>query len=105
MIPKERVYFKTFGCRTNQFDTQVMMSKLRDFELSTDELEADVIVVNSCTVTNGADSSVRHYIHSIKRKNPNARVVLAGCGSHSKGESLLKEQKVFGVMGTQKKRR
>jgi len=103
MIDKQRVYFKTFGCRTNQFDTQVMMSKLRDFVLSTDELEADVIVVNSCTVTNGADSSVRHYINSIARKNPKARVVLAGCGSHSKGESLLRDNKVFGVMGHSEK--
>lgn len=102
-MTKERVYFKTFGCRTNQFDTQVMISKLRDFDLSSDELDADVIVVNSCTVTNGADSSVRQYINSIKRKNPNARVVLAGCGSHSKGESLFKEKKVFGVMGHSEK--
>ncbi len=103
MIAKERVYFKTFGCRTNQFDTQVMISKIKDFEFSSDELEADVIVVNSCTVTNGADSSVRHYINSIERKNPNARVVLAGCGSHSKGETLLADKKVFGVMGHSEK--
>ena len=102
-MTKEKVHFKTFGCRTNQFDTQVMISKLKDFELSTSELDADVIVVNSCTVTNGADSSVRHYINSVKRKNPNARVVLAGCGSHSKGEALLADKKVFGVMGHSEK--
>ncbi|WP_457608216.1 tRNA (N(6)-L-threonylcarbamoyladenosine(37)-C(2))-methylthiotransferase MtaB [Nitratifractor sp.] len=99
----EKVYFKTFGCRTNQFDTQVMMSRLEDFELSLDEREADVIVVNSCTVTNGADASVRHYINAVKRKNPSARVILAGCGAHSKGEELLKEGKVFGVMGHSEK--
>ena len=103
MITKEKVHFKTFGCRTNQFDTQVMISKLKDFELSSSEIDADVIVVNSCTVTNGADSSVRHYINSVKRKNPNARVVLAGCGSHSKGEALLADKKVFGVMGHSEK--
>ncbi len=101
----EKVYFKTFGCRTNQFDTQVMMSKLKDYELTMDELESDIIVVNSCTVTNGADSSVRNYIASMKRKNPNARVVLAGCGAHSKGESLFADKKVFGVMGHSEKER
>ena len=90
----EKVYFKTFGCRTNQFDTQVMMSKLKDYELTLNELDSDIIVVNSCTVTNGADSSVRNYISSMKRKKPDARVVLAGCGSHSKGESLFKDKKV-----------
>jgi MiaB-like tRNA modifying enzyme len=103
MDSKELVYFKTFGCRTNQFDTQVMISKIKDFELSQDELNADVIVVNSCTVTNGADSSVRGYINSISRKNPKAKVILAGCGSHSKGKSLLADKKVFGVMGHSEK--
>jgi len=99
----QKVFFKTFGCRTNQFDTQVMMSKLREFELSDDENSSDIIVVNSCTVTNGADSSVRNYISSMKRKNPDAKVVLAGCGSHSKGEVLFKDKKVFGVMGHSEK--
>ena len=99
----EKVYFKTFGCRTNQFDTQVMMSKLKDYELTLNELESNIIVVNSCTVTNGADSSVRNYISSMKRKNPDARVVLAGCGSHSKGESLFEDKKVFGVIGHSEK--
>jgi MiaB-like tRNA modifying enzyme len=99
----QKVYFKTFGCRTNQFDTQVMMSKLKDYELTMNELESDIIVVNSCTVTNGADSSVRNYISSMKRKNPHARVILAGCGSHSKGESLFADKKVFGVMGHSEK--
>ena len=99
----KKVFFKTFGCRTNQFDTQVMMSKLREFELGNDENTSDIIVVNSCTVTNGADSSVRNYISSMKRKNPNAKVILAGCGSHSKGESLFNDKKVFGVMGHSEK--
>jgi len=99
----KKVYFKTFGCRTNQFDTQVMMSKLKDFELTQDEHEADVIMVNSCTVTNGADSSVRAYINGQGRKNPNAKVILAGCGSHSKGESLFEDKKVFGVIGHSEK--
>ncbi len=104
-MSKERVYFKTFGCRTNQFDTQVMRSRLEDYELSEDEREADVIVVNSCTVTNGADATVRHYLNAVRRKNPGARVVLAGCGAHSKGEELLKDGKVFGVMGHSEKER
>jgi len=100
---QKKVYFKTFGCRTNQFDTQVMMSKLKDYELTDDELASDFIIVNSCTVTNGADSSVRNYISSVQRKNPDAKVVLAGCGSHSKGESLFEDKKVFGVIGHSEK--
>jgi tRNA A37 methylthiotransferase MiaB len=56
---KKKVYFKTFGCRTNLYDSQVMMSSLKDYEITQDESEADAIVINSCTVTNGADTHVR----------------------------------------------
>jgi MiaB-like tRNA modifying enzyme len=80
-----------------------MISKIKDFELCDDESLADIVVVNSCTVTNGADVSVRGYISSIGRKNPNAKVILAGCGSHSKGESLFANGSVFGVMGHSEK--
>ena len=99
----KKVYFKTFGCRTNQFDTQIMINKLEDFSLTFNEEEADLVVVNSCTVTNGADSSVRGYINSVKRKNENAKVIIAGCGSHSKGKELLDKGQVFGVMGHSEK--
>jgi tRNA A37 methylthiotransferase MiaB len=99
----KKVFFKTFGCRTNQFDTQIMINNLKDFELSFNEEEADLVVVNSCTVTNGADSSVRGYINSIARKNQNAKVFLAGCGSHSKGKELFDKNQVFGVLGHSEK--
>lgn len=99
----KKVYFKTFGCRTNQFDTQVMISKIGECQIVQDELDSDVVVVNSCTVTNGADSSVRQYIASLKRKNKDVKVILAGCGSHSKGEELFDNGAVFGVMGHSEK--
>ncbi|HGZ70851.1 MAG TPA: radical SAM protein, partial [Nitratifractor sp.] len=99
----QKVYFKTFGCRTNQFDTQIMINNLQDFQLADQESDADIVVVNSCTVTNGADSSVRGYINSVKRKNESAKVVLAGCGAHSKGEELYKKGDIFGVFGHSEK--
>ncbi len=99
----KKVFFKTFGCRTNQFDTQIMMNKLTNFELSFNEEDADIVVVNSCTVTNGADSSVRGYINSVSRRNSDAKVVLAGCGSHSKGKELYDKGQIFGVMGHSEK--
>ena len=98
----KKVFFKTFGCRTNQFDTQIMISKLKDFIVTQNEEDADIIVVNSCTVTNSADSGVRNYINKIK-KNSNAKVYLTGCGAYTKGEDLLKDKKVLGVFGHSKK--
>ncbi|MRI58874.1 MAG: tRNA (N(6)-L-threonylcarbamoyladenosine(37)-C(2))-methylthiotransferase MtaB, partial [Epsilonproteobacteria bacterium] len=98
-----RVYFKTFGCRTNLFDTQVMMSSLKDFTIAQKEDEADIVVVNSCTVTNGADSSVRNYINKIQRSGK--RIYLTGCGAFTKGEDLFKTKKVAGVFGHSEKQR
>ncbi|MEA3523875.1 MAG: tRNA (N(6)-L-threonylcarbamoyladenosine(37)-C(2))-methylthiotransferase MtaB [Campylobacterota bacterium] len=99
---KPKVYFKTFGCRTNVFDSQVMMSGLKDYDITQDESSADIIILNSCTVTNGADSSVRSYISQIEKKSQ-ARIYLTGCGAHTKGESLFESDRVFGVFGQSEK--
>jgi threonylcarbamoyladenosine tRNA methylthiotransferase MtaB len=98
---KPKVYFKTFGCRTNVFDTQVMMGRLQDFEVTQDEAAADMIVVNSCTVTNGADTGVRGYINAQERQGKT--ILLTGCGAHTKGESLFDTGKVQGVFGQSEK--
>ncbi len=98
---KKRVYLKTFGCRTNIYDSNIMMQKLKDFEIVESEHEADIVVVNSCTVTNGADSSTRSYINAQNRAGK--RVILAGCGAISKGEELLESGKIFGFFGHSKK--
>ena len=97
----KKVFFKTFGCRTNIYDTQVMMANIRDFEITEDEKSADIIVINSCTVTNGADTGVRSYINGASKRG--AKVIVAGCGAMSKGESLFAQNKVFGVMGHSEK--
>jgi len=97
----KKVFIKTFGCRTNLFDSQVMLQNLKDFEITQNEEEADIVIVNSCTVTNGADSGVRGYVNSANKKNQ--KVYLTGCGAHTKGESLFEADKVFGVFGQSEK--
>ncbi len=100
---KPKVYFKTFGCRTNVFDTQVMMSNLKDFEITQNEKEANVVVINSCTVTNSADSTARGYINSLNKLPNKPRVVFTGCGVWTKGETLFKEDKVDSLFGHSEK--
>ena len=63
----KKVYFKTFGCRTNMFDTQIMIENLGKYSLANDESDADAVVINSCTVTNGADTGVRQYVSKLKK--------------------------------------
>ena len=97
----KKVYFKTFGCRTNQFDTQVMIANLKDFEVTTKESEANYIVVNSCTVTNSADSTLRNYINKMEKQNK--QIYLTGCSVYTQGDKLFNNNKVFGVFGHSKK--
>ncbi len=78
-----------------------MAQNLKDFVLVESEAEADIVVVNSCTVTNSADSSARSYISGLQKQGK--RVILAGCGAISKGESLFADKKVFGVFGHSEK--
>ncbi|ARR00656.1 tRNA (N(6)-L-threonylcarbamoyladenosine(37)-C(2))-methylthiotransferase MtaB [Campylobacter porcelli] len=96
-----KVYFKTFGCRTNIYDTELLKSYVKNYEIINDESVADIVVVNSCTVTNGADSGVRSYINSMR--NSGKKVILTGCGAVSKGDELFKNSAIFGVLGASNK--
>ena len=96
----QKIFFKTFGCRTNIYDTELLKSYIKDYEITNDEESADIVVINSCTVTNSADSGVRNYINGVKRRG--AKVVLTGCGAVSKGKELFNSG-IFGVLGASKK--
>ena len=94
---KERIFFKTFGCRTNIYDTELLKSYVKDYEIIDDENLAHIVVINSCTVTNGADYDVKTYINSLQKKG--IKIILTGCGATSKGKELLDKNKIFGVLG------
>lgn len=79
-----------------------MMSAMQEYDVTENESEADMIVVNSCTVTNGADSHVRSYISHVENSS-GAKVFLTGCGAHTKGEKLLEQGRVSGVFGQSEK--
>ena len=100
----QKIYFKTFGCRTNLYDSQVMMSVLKDYVITQNEADADIVVINSCTVTNGADTHVRSYISHLE-KTADAKIYLTGCGAHTKGKKLLDEGRVSGVFGQSEKQK
>ena len=102
-MTKEKVFFKTFGCRTNIVDTQIMMSKLKDFEITFKEEDASIIIINSCTVTNSADSTARNYINSLKKLPNNPRIIFTGCGVWTKGENLYNENKIDSLFGASEK--
>ena len=67
-----RVYYHTFGCKANQYDTERMRQEAesRGALTVTDRAGADVVVVNTCTVTNQADADARRYIRTRWLRTP-----------------------------------
>jgi len=85
------------------FDTQVMIENIGTYELANDENEADIVVINSCTVTNGADAGVRQYISKVKSKNPDTKILFTGCGVGTEGKKLFEANKIDLAFGHSEK--
>lgn len=75
------VFMITLGCKVNQYESQAMQAMLEEsgFTAAADEQAADVIVINSCTVTGASDQKTRQALHRARRKNPGAVIALTGC--------------------------
>ena len=88
----KKIAFKTLGCRVNLFETDALASRFKagGYEV-VDSGEADIFVVNTCTVTNTSDQKCRQAIHQIRRKNPNALLVATGCMVNHRKEELVQE--------------
>jgi threonylcarbamoyladenosine tRNA methylthiotransferase MtaB len=70
----------TFGCRVNQADSLGFEERLRaEGATSCRAAEADVVIVNTCTVTASADQGARQTIRRVARDNPHAKIVVTGC--------------------------
>lgn len=95
-----RVHYHTFGCKANQYDTERMRQELeaRGARAALEPDEADVVVVNTCTVTNQADAQARRYIRRLQREHPGARVVVAGCSAALKPDDYKGLEGVVGVV-------
>ena len=74
-------FYVSFGCKVNQYETQNISEQfsLDGCEKVNNIKEADVCIINSCTVTAQADSKLRHFIKRVHRENPSCLIVLTGC--------------------------
>ncbi len=80
----------TLGCRTNQYESQGYTDQLRQLGYlpAQEGEEADLCIVNTCTVTESADSSSRHQIRSLLREHPKAKIAVTGCMAESAPDVL-----------------
>jgi len=88
---KRKTYkVEALGCRTNQYEAQAFRDQLSQmgYELAADNETADLCIVNTCTVTESADSHSRHLIRQFAKQNPDTQLVVTGCLAERDPDSL-----------------
>lgn len=103
-----RVYIKTYGCQMNERDSDAVAAMLRGkgYSMVENEAEADVILLNTCSVRDQAEQKAigkAGHVTKRKRKNPNLIVGIMGCMAQNRGDELLDRLPDLDlVVGTQK---
>lgn len=102
----KKVAFQTFGCRTNQEETSAFMASFREkgYEVVKDPADADLLVVNTCSVTGATESKVKRYIKSMGAKYAHLEVVLTGCLAQQSPQELKQFSGVTLVVGNERKK-
>src|SRR5947209_4216328 len=93
-----KIWFHTFGCRVNQYETQVLRERINAEPAESFE-DADLCVVNTCTVTAQADRDALKLVRRIAHRNPAARLVVTGCLASRDPQAILKEAPAALVVG------
>ena len=88
-----KIYIYTFGCKINQYESQLIREKycLQNYEYVDNFEQADVIIVNSCSVTAHADKQCDQIIKKFYTKNPSAKIILTGCYANVSRSKILEK--------------
>lgn len=98
-----KVAIHTLGCKVNTYESQAMLKlfEQRGYEEVSFKEQADVYVINTCTVTNTGDSKSRQMIRKAIRKNPDAVICVVGCYAQVAPEEIEAIDGVSVILGTQ----
>lgn len=101
-----RVALQNLGCKVNAYELDVIVQQLKEkgFEIVPFDREADVYIINTCTVTNIADRKSRQMLHQAKKRNPEAVVVAMGCYVQTGMEKVLEDAGIDLAVGNNKKK-
>lgn len=102
----KNVALHNLGCKTNAYEMDVMQQMLQEkgFHIVPFDTEADIYIINTCTVTNIADRKSRQMLHRAKKKNPNAVVVAVGCYVQTGKEAVEKDDAIDLAVGNNRKK-
>ena len=101
----KKFYIHTMGCKSNQFEGAIIKENLLNngFTETTKIEDADIYVLNSCTVTHKSDNEAFFLLRNAKHKNPDIITVLTGCLAQTEKENLLKNDFIDMVLGNNEK--
>lgn len=87
-----KAYIETYGCTFNQGDSQLMKGALSEsgFSLVASPKEADIIILNTCTVKSSTEQKILYRIRELSTRFPKKRMIIAGCMVETNGNELLK---------------
>ncbi len=106
-MPEKKFHIANFGCRTSQSEGGAIHAELSAGAGTGAEAEspfhADVLVINSCTVTEEADRDVRRLIRRVARRNPETEIIVTGCYAQRRPEELAAMPQVRYVVGNSHK--
>lgn len=95
----------TMGCKSNQFESAIIEENLiaHGFEKVQKIEDADIYILNSCSVTHKSDNEAMYLLRSAKHKNPNILTIATGCMAQIEKEELLKNDFIDFVIGNDEK--
>ena len=79
----------TFGCKVNSYESEYLKEQMEKEKFLYDEENPDIVIVNTCSVTNVADNKSQKVLRSIKRNNPQTILVVCGCSAEHNKEKYL----------------
>ncbi len=90
-----KIYIKTFGCRVNQVESEALLEEFlcRGHQIVNTPQDADICLLNTCSVTRKADKDALKEANAVKRKNPKARLILTGCFARHGAKEILEKVK------------
>ncbi len=102
---QKTVSFHTLGCRLNFSETGSIASgfEQRGYKIVPFEQDSDLVFLNTCTVTDGADSSCRNLIKKAKKHSPGSKVIVSGCYAQMESEKLSEMPEVDLILGNSEK--
>ena len=95
----------TMGCKSNQFESSIIEENLKNngYEKVSNIKDADIFILNSCSVTHKSDNEAMYLLRSAKHKKPDITTVLTGCVAQIQKEELLKNDFIDYVIGNDEK--